>query len=120
MHTRASNFELVEPLPEPEHTLNVDFMILDIKEDQKRPFLLGTPFLNTSKAVIKYDKGTITLRSVKNKISFHIMPKPLGKIKKGIKNNIEPIAPTMTVIFDEKKKPENCGEVLRKFQEDDS
>ncbi|GKF17164.1 MAK10-like protein [Tanacetum coccineum] len=40
----------------------VDFVILDIKEDEKRPFILGTPFLTTAKAMIKFDKGTITLR----------------------------------------------------------
>ncbi|GJX38820.1 zinc finger, CCHC-type containing protein [Tanacetum coccineum] len=47
----------------------VDFVILDIKEDEKRPFILGTPFLKMAKAVIKFDKGTITLRSGKSKIS---------------------------------------------------
>ncbi|GJR26220.1 MAK10-like protein [Tanacetum coccineum] len=41
----------------------VDFMILDIREDEKRPFILRTPFLTTAKAVIKFDKGAITLRS---------------------------------------------------------
>ncbi|GKA98352.1 MAK10-like protein [Tanacetum coccineum] len=54
----------------------IDFVILDIKEDEKRPFILGTPFLTTAKAVINFDKGTI---------------------EKGINNDIEPIAPTMTV-----------------------
>nr|GEY52931.1 hypothetical protein [Tanacetum cinerariifolium] len=73
-----------------------DFVIL-IKEDKKRPFILGTPFLTTTKVVIKFDKGTITLRSGKSKMSFHRIPKSLCKIKKGIKNDIEPIAPTMTV-----------------------
>ncbi|GKC03518.1 MAK10-like protein [Tanacetum coccineum] len=73
------------------------FVILDIKEDEKMPFILGTPFLTTAKAVIKFDKGTITLRSRKSKISFHRIPESLGKVEKGIKNNIEPIAPTMTV-----------------------
>ncbi|GJR46252.1 zinc finger, CCHC-type containing protein [Tanacetum coccineum] len=53
------------------HVYCVDFMILDIKEDKKRPFILGTPFLTTAKTVIKFDKGTITLRSRKSKISFH-------------------------------------------------
>ncbi|GKC11064.1 zinc finger, CCHC-type containing protein [Tanacetum coccineum] len=43
----------------------MDSMILDIKEDEKRPFILETPFLTTAKAVIKFDKGTITLRSGK-------------------------------------------------------
>ncbi|GJY56831.1 putative ribonuclease H-like domain-containing protein [Tanacetum coccineum] len=75
----------------------VDFMILDIREDEKRPFILGTPFLTTAKTVIKFDKGTITLRSGKRKISFHRILESLGKVEKGIKNDIEPIAPTMTV-----------------------
>ncbi|GKA34012.1 zinc finger, CCHC-type containing protein [Tanacetum coccineum] len=75
----------------------MDFMILDIKEDEKRPFILGTPFLTTAKAVIKFDKGIITLRSGKINISFHRIPESLYKFKKGIKNDIEPIAPTMTV-----------------------
>ncbi|GJT36687.1 zinc finger, CCHC-type containing protein [Tanacetum coccineum] len=48
-----------------EHVYPVDFMILDINEDEKRPFILGTPFLTTAKVVISFDKGTITLRSGK-------------------------------------------------------
>ncbi|GJR38152.1 zinc finger, CCHC-type containing protein [Tanacetum coccineum] len=75
----------------------VDFMILDIKEDERRPFILGTSFLTTAKAVIKFDKGTITLKFRKNKISFYRIPKPHRMIEKGIKNDIEPIAPMMTI-----------------------
>nr|GEV67068.1 hypothetical protein [Tanacetum cinerariifolium] len=75
----------------------VDFMTLDIKEDEKRPFILGTPFLTTAKAVIKFDKGTITLRSRKSKIRFHRIPESPCKSEKWIKNDIEPIASTMTV-----------------------
>nr|GEW91426.1 hypothetical protein [Tanacetum cinerariifolium] len=75
----------------------VDFIILDIKENKKRPFIFRTPFLTTTKAVIKFDKGTITLRSGKSKISFNRMPESLCKDEKGIKNDIEHIAPTMTV-----------------------
>ncbi|GJV55021.1 MAK10-like protein [Tanacetum coccineum] len=44
-----------------------------------------------------FDKGTVTLRSGKSKISFHRIPETLCKVKKGIKNDVEPIAPTMTV-----------------------
>ncbi|GJU41556.1 putative reverse transcriptase domain, reverse transcriptase zinc-binding domain protein [Tanacetum coccineum] len=51
-----------------EHVYPVDFVILDNKEDEKRPFILGTPFLTTAKA-----------------------------IEKGVKNDIEPIALIMTV-----------------------
>ncbi|GKE30313.1 MAK10-like protein [Tanacetum coccineum] len=75
----------------------VDFMILDINEDEKRPFILGTPFLPKAKAMIKFDKGTINLRSGKNKTSFHKIPEPLCRVKKGTKNNIDPIDPTMTI-----------------------
>ncbi|GKD48638.1 zinc finger, CCHC-type containing protein, partial [Tanacetum coccineum] len=75
----------------------MNFMILDIREDEKRPFILGTPFLTTAKAMIKFDKGIITLRSGKSKISFHRKPESLGKVEKGIKNDIERIAPIMTV-----------------------
>ncbi|GJX08902.1 MAK10-like protein [Tanacetum coccineum] len=80
-----------------EHMYLVYFVILDIKENEKRPFILGTPFLTTAKALIKFDKGTITLRSRKSKISFYRIPESFCKDKKGIKNDIEPIAPTMTV-----------------------
>ncbi|GJZ60240.1 zinc finger, CCHC-type containing protein [Tanacetum coccineum] len=80
-----------------EHVYLVDFMIIDIKEDEKRPFILGTPFLTTAKAAIKFDKGTITLRSGKSKTSFHRIPEYPDTIKRGVKNNIEPIAPTMTM-----------------------
>ncbi|GKF37477.1 hypothetical protein Tco_0114235, partial [Tanacetum coccineum] len=69
----------------------------DIKENEKRPFILGTTFLTTAKAAIKFDKCTITLRSGKSKISFHRIPNSPGMIEKGVKNDIEPIAPTMTV-----------------------
>nr|GEW85688.1 hypothetical protein [Tanacetum cinerariifolium] len=54
-----------------EHVYPMDFVILDIKENEKRPFILGIPFLTMAKVVIKFDKGTITLRSRKSKISFH-------------------------------------------------
>nr|GEY64584.1 hypothetical protein [Tanacetum cinerariifolium] len=30
----------------------IDFMILDVKEDKKKPFILGTPFLTTAKVEI--------------------------------------------------------------------
>nr|GEX07103.1 hypothetical protein [Tanacetum cinerariifolium] len=80
-----------------EHVYPMDFVILDIKEDEKRPFILGIPFLTTAKAVIKFDKGIITLMSGKNKISFHRIPESLCKTESGVKNDIEPIAPTITV-----------------------
>ncbi|GJY99457.1 hypothetical protein Tco_0516887 [Tanacetum coccineum] len=43
-----------------------NFVILDIKEDKRKPFILGTPFLTTAKSEIRFDKGTITLKSDKS------------------------------------------------------
>nr|GEX69776.1 hypothetical protein [Tanacetum cinerariifolium] len=67
----------------------VDLVILDIKEDEKRPFILGTPFLATAKSVIKFDKGTITLRSRKSNMSFHRIPESLCRIVLGLHDFIE-------------------------------
>ncbi|GJU29990.1 zinc finger, CCHC-type containing protein [Tanacetum coccineum] len=80
-----------------EHVFPVDFVILDIKENEKRPFILGTPFLTTAKARIKFDTSTITLRSGKSKVSFHKISDSSCMTNKGVKNDIEPIAPIMTV-----------------------
>ncbi|GJY20229.1 MAK10-like protein [Tanacetum coccineum] len=80
-----------------EHVYPVDFVILDIKENENRPFILGTPFLTTAKASIKFEKGTITLRSGKSKVSFHRIPDSSCVTDRDVKNDIEPIAPTMTV-----------------------
>ncbi|GKC55485.1 zinc finger, CCHC-type containing protein [Tanacetum coccineum] len=58
-----------------EHVYPIDFVILDIKENEKRPFILGTPFLTTAMATIRFNKGTITLRSGKSKeekIKLHL------------------------------------------------
>ncbi|GJS30546.1 zinc finger, CCHC-type containing protein [Tanacetum coccineum] len=58
-----------------EHVYPMDFVILDIKEDKNRPFILGTPFLTMAKAVIKFYKGTITLRLVlewEERIKLHL------------------------------------------------
>ncbi|GJS40939.1 MAK10-like protein [Tanacetum coccineum] len=79
------------------HVYPIDFVILDIRENENRPFILGTSFLTTAKASIKFDTGTITLRSGKHKVSFHRIPDSSNMTDRGVKNDIEPIAPTMTV-----------------------
>ncbi|GKE38479.1 MAK10-like protein [Tanacetum coccineum] len=79
------------------HVFSIDFVIMDIKENKKRPFILGTPFLTTAKATIKFDTGTITLRSGKSKVSFHRISDSSCMSSQGVKNDIEPIAPIMIV-----------------------
>ncbi|GKA09795.1 hypothetical protein Tco_0689228 [Tanacetum coccineum] len=75
----------------------MDFVILDVKEDEKKPFILGTPFLTTAKAEIKFDKGTITLRSGKNKINFFKILESPCRVDEITEDEIDPVAPTNTV-----------------------
>ncbi|GKE57355.1 retrovirus-related pol polyprotein from transposon TNT 1-94 [Tanacetum coccineum] len=81
----------------------VDFVILDVKEDKKKPFILGTSFLAMAKAEISFDKEIITLKSGKNKINFFKIPESLCRVEEGTKSDIDPVAPTTTVIFDKEK-----------------
>ncbi|GJR53730.1 zinc finger, CCHC-type containing protein [Tanacetum coccineum] len=96
-----------------EHIFPIDFVILDIKENKKRPFSLGTPFLTIAKATIKFDIGTITLRSGKTKISFHRISDSSCITDRGVKNDIGPMAPIMTV--NRLYLMRRSLEVLRKF-----
>ncbi|GJV63663.1 MAK10-like protein [Tanacetum coccineum] len=75
----------------------VDFVILDVKEDKKKPFSLGAPFLTTAKAEIRFDKGTITLKSSKNRINFIKIPESPHRVEVEIKNDIDLVTPTNTV-----------------------
>ncbi|GKE18421.1 MAK10-like protein [Tanacetum coccineum] len=57
------------------HVFPVEFVILDIKENEKRPFIFKIPFLTTAKATIKFDTSTITLRLVlewEERIKLHL------------------------------------------------
>nr|GEW25715.1 hypothetical protein [Tanacetum cinerariifolium] len=76
----------------------VAFVILDVKEDNKKPFILGTPFLTIAKAdEIRFDKGIITLKSGKNKINLFKFSKSPRRFEVEIKNDIDLVAPTSTV-----------------------
>ncbi|GKD86894.1 zinc finger, CCHC-type containing protein [Tanacetum coccineum] len=76
-----------------EHVYLVDFVILDIKENEKRPFILGIPFLVMAKAAIKFDKGIISLRSRKSKISFHRVPNSPGRKDKALLEKGDEVQP---------------------------
>ncbi|GJU24942.1 hypothetical protein Tco_1163563 [Tanacetum coccineum] len=76
------------------HKINKNLVEGVIKNQRFNDSLSAT---RIAKAVIKFDKGIITLRSGKIKISFHKTPETLCRIEKRTKNDIEPIAPTMIV-----------------------
>ncbi|GJU47357.1 retrovirus-related pol polyprotein from transposon TNT 1-94 [Tanacetum coccineum] len=83
----------------------IDFVILDVKEDKIKPFILETP-LTMAKVKIRFDKGTITLKFGKNKINFFKIPKSLCRVEEGTESGIDLAALTTTVIF-YKEKPES-------------
>nr|GFB70647.1 hypothetical protein [Tanacetum cinerariifolium] len=75
----------------------IDLVILDITEYKNKPFILRTQFLTTAKAVIRFEKGTITLKSSKNKIDFVKVPTLPSESKMSVKDDLDPITPKNTV-----------------------
>ncbi|XP_021727703.1 uncharacterized protein LOC110694848 [Chenopodium quinoa] len=55
-------------------TIPVDFIVLEIAEDDHIPIILGRPFLATSGALIDVKGGRITLRVGKKEESFDLKP----------------------------------------------
>src|SRR6185503_12979852 len=62
------------PLEIGEFTIPVDFIVLEIAEDEHIPIILGRPFLATSGALIDVKRGRINLRIGKNEESFDLKP----------------------------------------------
>ncbi|WKA05269.1 hypothetical protein VitviT2T_023244 [Vitis vinifera] len=50
----------------------IDFMVLDMEEDQEVPLILGRPFLAMGRALIDVQKGELTLRVNKKEVMFNI------------------------------------------------
>nr|GEW10502.1 hypothetical protein [Tanacetum cinerariifolium] len=71
-------------------------MILDIKEDKIKPFILGAPFLTMAKAVIIFKKGMITLKYGKNKIDFIKVPALPSELEKSVEDDLDLVTLTNT------------------------
>ena len=50
----------------------VDFVILDMEEDDSVPIILGRPFLDTGKSQINVQDGELKLRVQGDEITFHV------------------------------------------------
>ncbi|XP_024022388.1 uncharacterized protein LOC112091888 [Morus notabilis] len=50
----------------------VDFVVLDMEEDQEIPIILGRPFLATGKALIDVHDGNLTIRVNDEEVKFNI------------------------------------------------
>ena len=53
----------------------VDFVVLDMEEDEKVPLILGRPFLATSRALIDVESGELTLRVGDDKVQLSVYKK---------------------------------------------
>ena len=53
----------------------MDFMVLDMEEDEKVPLFLGRPFVATSRALIDVESGELTLRVGDDKVHLSIYKK---------------------------------------------
>ncbi|XP_021839983.1 uncharacterized protein [Spinacia oleracea] len=61
----------------------VDFVVLDIAEDNQIPIILGKPFLHTTGAVIDVKKGKLTLTVGDDKVTFslsHVMKSSMQEV----------------------------------------
>ncbi|XP_021770546.1 uncharacterized protein LOC110734715 [Chenopodium quinoa] len=50
----------------------VDFVVMDMKEDNKIPFIFGRPFLAKSQALIDVPKGQVTIRAQNKQVMFKL------------------------------------------------
>ncbi|XP_022897557.1 uncharacterized protein LOC111411238 [Olea europaea var. sylvestris] len=50
----------------------VDFVVLDMEEDEKVPMILGRPFLATGRALIDVQEGKLTLQVNEEQVTFNI------------------------------------------------
>ena len=50
----------------------IDFVVLDMENDNEVPLILGRPFLATSRALIAVEAGYLTLRVDNEKVHFHM------------------------------------------------
>ncbi|XP_056695446.1 uncharacterized protein [Spinacia oleracea] len=61
----------------------VDFVVLDIAEDNQIPIILGRPFLHTAGAFIDVNKGKLTLTVGDDKVTFslyHVMESSMQEV----------------------------------------
>ncbi|XP_024022414.1 uncharacterized protein LOC112091909 [Morus notabilis] len=69
--------------------LPVDFVVLDMEEDQETPIILGRPFLATRRDLIDVHSGNLTLRVNEEKAIFNILNPKRSPQEKPTCNRVE-------------------------------
>ncbi|XP_024029348.1 uncharacterized protein LOC112093949 [Morus notabilis] len=67
----------------------VDFVVLDMEEDQEIPIILGRPFLATGRALIDVHSGNLTLKVNEEKAIFNILNPKKSPQEKPTCNRVE-------------------------------
>ncbi|XP_015947543.1 uncharacterized protein LOC107472540 [Arachis duranensis] len=81
--------------------LPVDFVILDIEEDDNTPIILGRPFLATARALIDVEKGELMLRVHDEHIVFHVFKNLQDSTQEEECMKIDSIDPNLKEAHDE-------------------
>lgn len=67
----------------------VDFVILEMPEDEEIPLILGRPFLETGRCMIDIEEGTMTLKVYDEKLKIDVRDTMKVKDDDGASKNIE-------------------------------
>ena len=54
---------------------HVDFVVMDIKEDEEVPLILGRPFMKIARIIVDVDKGELQFRAQNEEVTFHLSEK---------------------------------------------
>nr|GEV45200.1 hypothetical protein [Tanacetum cinerariifolium] len=94
----------------------IDFIILDIPEDDDVPLILGRPFLSTAYVKIDVFKRKVTLRAGEEKLVFKSIKPASSMIKRVLWKN-EGRKSNYGVICEDKAKRRNSGAKMKIFKE---
>lgn len=69
----------------------IDFVILEMPEDEEIPLILGRPFLKTGRCMIDIEEGTMTLKVYDEELKLDVRSAMKHKDDVGISNTTEVI-----------------------------
>ncbi|XP_068461559.1 uncharacterized protein [Phaseolus vulgaris] len=53
-------------------TFPVDFVVMDMKEDEEVPLILGKPFMKTGRIIVDVDKGALQVRTQDEEVTLNL------------------------------------------------
>lgn len=72
-HSIKNTYGIAEDVPViiEKFSFHVDFVIMDIPEDEETPIILGQPFMQTSRCNFDIEHGTLTLKVYNDEITLN-------------------------------------------------